>query len=61
MALYTVSALLPDPTICKQPKHCLKQQRFVHLQNVGSGNNALKDFTVLYPGGNGNIDMCTNF
>jgi hypothetical protein len=40
VALYAVSAVLPDPTFCKQPKKCLKQQCFGHLQNVGSGNAA---------------------
>ena len=32
--------MLPDPTFCKQPKKCLKQQCFGHLQNVRSGNAA---------------------
>ena len=36
MALYTVSELLPDPILCKWPKHCCFRQCFGCLQNVGS-------------------------
>ena len=40
VALYVVSAVLPDHKFCKQPKDWLKQQLFGCLQNLGSGNTA---------------------
>ena len=40
VALYAVSAVLPDHKFCKQPEDCLKQQLFGCLPNLGSGNTA---------------------
>ena len=40
MAIYVVSAVLPDHKFCKRPKDWLKQQLFGCLQNLGSGNTA---------------------
>ena len=48
LQVYTALAVLPDPTFCKQPKHCLKQQCFGHLQNVGSGNNPETVYSATY-------------
>ena len=44
----TLSAALLDPTLCKQPKICLKHQCLGHLQNVGSGNNAETVYSTTY-------------
>ena len=43
-----VSAALLDPTLCKQPKICLKHQCLGHLHNVGSGNDAETEYSATY-------------